>query len=72
MEGYDVVLIGSFFGFPAFNMKYGELQGFHGGHVVFFFDGSVGFCGGLEVCIARQGMTCRFGMEYFSSIQFCP
>lgn len=26
MEGYDVVLIGSFFAFPAFNMKYGELM----------------------------------------------
>jgi SP family general alpha glucoside:H+ symporter-like MFS transporter len=26
MEGYDVVLIGSFFGFPAFNMKYGHLM----------------------------------------------
>ncbi|CAG8090836.1 unnamed protein product [Penicillium salamii] len=24
MEGYDVVLIGSFFGFPAFNEKYGQ------------------------------------------------
>jgi SP family general alpha glucoside:H+ symporter-like MFS transporter len=26
MEGYDVVLIGSFFGFPAFNQKYGKLM----------------------------------------------
>ena len=26
MEGYDVVLIGSFFAFPAFNLKYGELM----------------------------------------------
>ncbi|KAJ5375119.1 Major facilitator superfamily domain general substrate transporter [Penicillium concentricum] len=26
MEGYDVVLIGSFFAYPAFNMKYGHLQ----------------------------------------------
>ncbi|KAJ5962160.1 hypothetical protein N7501_007101 [Penicillium viridicatum] len=26
MEGYDVVLIGSFFAYPAFNMKYGELM----------------------------------------------
>ncbi|KAJ5205821.1 Major facilitator superfamily domain general substrate transporter [Penicillium cf. griseofulvum] len=26
MEGYDVVLIGSFFGFPAFNMKYGHIM----------------------------------------------
>ncbi|KGO43508.1 Major facilitator superfamily domain, general substrate transporter [Penicillium expansum] len=26
MEGYDVVLIGSFFAFPAFNMKYGEIM----------------------------------------------
>lgn len=26
MEGYDVVLIDSFFAFPAFNMKYGELM----------------------------------------------
>ncbi|KAJ5476228.1 Major facilitator superfamily domaingeneral substrate transporter [Penicillium sp. IBT 31633x] len=26
MEGYDVVLIGSFFGFPAFNRKYGNLM----------------------------------------------
>ncbi|KAL3476210.1 general substrate transporter [Aspergillus californicus] len=26
MEGYDVVLIGSFFGYPAFNKKYGVLQ----------------------------------------------
>lgn len=25
MEGYDVVLIGSFFAFPSFNMKYGEI-----------------------------------------------
>jgi SP family general alpha glucoside:H+ symporter-like MFS transporter len=25
MEGYDVVLIGSFYGFPAFNKKYGQL-----------------------------------------------
>ncbi|CDM36423.1 hypothetical protein DTO006G1_9520 [Penicillium roqueforti] len=26
MEGYDVVLIGSFFAFPAFSLKYGELM----------------------------------------------
>lgn len=26
MEGYDVVLMGSFFGFPAFNNKYGRLM----------------------------------------------
>ncbi|KAJ5169342.1 Major facilitator superfamily domain general substrate transporter [Penicillium coprophilum] len=26
MEGYDVVLIGSFFAYPAFNMKYGHLM----------------------------------------------
>lgn len=26
MEGYDVVLMGSFFGFPAFNKKYGYLM----------------------------------------------
>lgn len=26
MEGYDVVLMGSFFGFPAFNQKYGHLM----------------------------------------------
>jgi SP family general alpha glucoside:H+ symporter-like MFS transporter len=26
MEGYDVVLMGSFYGFPAFQKKYGDLQ----------------------------------------------
>lgn len=26
MEGYDVVLLGSFYAYPAFNQKYGELQ----------------------------------------------
>lgn len=26
MEGYDVVLLGSFYGFPAFNKKYGQLM----------------------------------------------
>src|SRR5450432_3265567 len=26
MEGYDVVLIGSFYAFPVFTKKYGELQ----------------------------------------------
>ena len=26
MEGYDVVLMGSFYGYPAFNRKYGKLM----------------------------------------------
>ncbi|KAJ5343664.1 uncharacterized protein N7506_003488 [Penicillium brevicompactum] len=47
MEGYDVVLMGSFFAFPAFNEKYGELMS----------DGKYGLAASWQAGLT-QAMSC--------------